>query len=328
MTTDTQPSRYRCVATGIEGFIQQVAVSYVRTGHFFYVSGTLGPTADGPAVDTKLIHKYGVDVSRWGRALRKSRGEANLQYIRHDRFFLLMATHGKSLFFELEGDQVSDCRRQPIKFAGYSISYRGGHPHVRIDLETYLGFKAQMVEESLRRDREMLEGMLSLPMFVPYAPVRRQLWHVCREMNRVRSAAGLEPLRQECLSFRRRIVRPFGELGGKAVGVGLVPVPESGLEERDMSDDVNWNKLDGPARVQTPANSLSSLPRLWSEKQRDAKPIELDVPKEEPKAMFPKDWGSGTRDDERDLKLLDGGPGALRPTAPPRGPGKGHEPKR
>lgn len=325
MTTETQPSPYRCVAAGIEGFIQQVAVSYVRTGHFFYVSGTLAPTADGPAVDAKLIHKYGVDVSRWTRALRKSRGEANLQYIRHDRFFLLMATHGKSLFFELEGDQVSDCRRQPIKFAGYSISYRGGHPHVRIDLETYLGFKAQMVEESLRRDREMLEGMLSLPMFVPYAPVRRQLWHVCREMNRVRSAAGLEPLRHECMSFRRRIVRPFGEPGGKVVGVRLVP--ESGLEEGDMSNEVDWNTLNGPAGEETPTNSLSGLPRLWREKQAVAKPVGLDVPKNELKAQFPEDWGSGMGDDERDLKLLDGGLGTPRPTGRPAAPGRGHEPK-
>jgi len=328
MTTNTQPSRYRCVAAGIEGFIQQVAVSYVRTGHFFYVSGTLGPRADGPAVDAKLIHKYGVDVSRWGRALRKSRGEANLQYIRCDRFFLLMATHGRSLFFELEREQVSDCRRQPIKFAGYSISYRGGHPHVRIDLETYLGFKALMVEESLRRDREMLEGMLSLPMFVPYAPVRRQLWHVCREMNRVRSAAGLEPLRHECLSFRRRIVRPFGVLRGPSVGVSLVPDPESGLEVSGMSTDVDWNKLHEPASKKTLANSLSCLPRLWHEQQRDAKPVNLDVSKDEPKATFPEGWGSSSGEDERDLTQLDGELSSLRPTGRPIGRGKGHEPKR
>jgi IS5 family transposase len=100
------------VATSVEGFIQQVAVSYIRTGHFFYVSGTLDADVDAEAIDAKLIHKYGVDVSRWARALRKANGEANLQYIRHDRFFLLMATHGRSLFFELEGEQVIRSERE------------------------------------------------------------------------------------------------------------------------------------------------------------------------------------------------------------------------
>jgi len=240
-----------------------------------------------------------------------------------------MATHGRSLFFELEGEQVSDCRRQPIKFAGYSISYRGGHPHVRIDLETYLGFKALMVEESLRRDREMLEGMLSLPMFVPYAPVRRQLWHVSREMNRVRSAAGLEPLRHECLSFRRRIVRPFGDLAaGTLVGVSRVPEPESDLEVGEMGIDVEWNTLRGPGQNGTPAQSLASLPGMSREKQGDAEPLDTGKPKDDPKAVFPERWGGISGDDTGDLIRPDGGLGNLWATGRPRGPGKEREPER
>lgn len=202
---------YRCIAASVEGFIQQVAVSYIRTGHFFYVPGTIPPDADAAAVDAKIIAKYGIDITRWGRALRKQRGDANLQYIRLHGFFLILATHGKSLFFELEGEQVQDCRRRPIKFAGYSLSYRGGHPHVRIDLEEYLAFKAGMTDLALRTSRPDLEAVLSMPRYVPYAPVRRQLWNVCREVNRVRVAAGLEPVAQDCLPLRRRIVRPFAE---------------------------------------------------------------------------------------------------------------------
>ncbi len=204
---------YRCVSASVAGFIQQVAVSYIRTGHFFYVSGTLPPDAVATTVDAKLIHKYGVHATRWARALRKARGEANLQYIRCDRFFVLMATHGRSLFFDLEGESVKDCRRQPIKFAGYSLSYRNAHPHVRIDLPTYLGFKASMAELALRMDRAGLEELLAIPRFVPYAPVRRQLLNVLREMNRVRGAAGLERLDEQCLPLRRSIVRPFGDDG-------------------------------------------------------------------------------------------------------------------
>lgn len=202
---------YRCIAASVAGFIQQVAVSYIRTGHFFYVAGELKPATDAAAVDAKLIHKYGVHTTRWARALRKVRGEANLQYIRHGRFFLLMATHGRSLFFELEGENVKDCRRMPIKFAGYSLSHRNGHPHVRIDVATYLGFKASMADLALRLDKAGLEELLAMPRFVPYAPVRRQLLNVLREVNRVRAAAGLERVDERCLPLRRTIVRPFGD---------------------------------------------------------------------------------------------------------------------
>lgn len=323
MAKDTGPTGYRCVAASIEGFIQQVAVSYIRTGHFFYVSGLLGADTDGLAVDAKLIHKYGVDVSRWGRALRKSRGEANLQYIRHDRFFLLMATHGKSLFFELEGNQVSDCRRQPIKFAGYSISYRGGHPHVRIDLETYLGFKAQMVGEALRRERDQLERMLSVPLWIPYAPVRRQMWNVCREMNRVRSAAGLAPLRPECMNARRRIVRPFGDAARVKEAIELAAA-DNGLEERTMSDDLEWDTLNGPGTREPNSAGLAGVPGRWQAGKPQLKPAETEVATPEPGAVFPEAWGCV--DDDRDA--TDSGLGSLWPTDRPRGPGKGREPGR
>jgi len=249
--------RYRCVAASIEGFVQQVAVSYIRTGHFFFVAGMLKSRVNPRDIDAKLILKYGVDATRWARALRKSRGDANLQYIRHNQFFLLMATHGKGLFFELEGEQVKDCRREPIKFAGYSLSYRGGHAHVRIELGTYLSFKAAMVEQAITLDREGVEELLATPWFVPYAPVRRQLWNVWREVNRTRSAAGLEPLGEDCLNLRRSIVRPFGDslasLGDQPTervqNVSRVASPTgiSSLEGEIHVPGFGWEHLSGPS---------------------------------------------------------------------------------
>jgi hypothetical protein len=241
----------------VAGFIQQVAVSYIRTGHFFYVCDTLRPEVDAASVDAKLIHKYGVDVTRWARALRKARGEANLQYIRYERFFLLMATHGRSLFFELEGESVRDCRRQPIKFAGYSLSYRNGHPHVRIDMQTYLGFKASMVDLALRMDKAEIEELLAIPRFVPYAPVRRQLLNILRDINRVRFAAGLKRVDEGCLPLRRTIVRPFGDYDRARVSADeeqttvwrdaslrVAAVQDSGGEDK-LRQDVGPRRLAG-----------------------------------------------------------------------------------
>ncbi len=303
MRTSTPKAGYRCVATSVEGFIQQVAVSYIRTGHFFYVAGRLGACADAATVDAKIIDKYSIDASRWTRSLRKSRGETNLQYIRHDRFFLIMATHGVGPFFVHEGEQVRDCRRRPIKFAGYSLSYRNGHPHVRIDLETYLGFKAAMVERALRASRADLEEHLRSPAFIPYAPVRRQLWNIGRMMNRVRAAAGLEPLHLDRMELRRRIVRPFGDLDH--TGKRGVSDDENAQEDR-VGDGDEWRELSGPRRAEPQGPPLVGLPRVPTlapiiERAlrpssgtaatgygSEVDPAAHDHPK--PKSVFPENW--------------------------------------
>lgn len=305
MGSDEQGHSYRCIAASVEGFIQQVAVSYIRTGHFFYVPGTLQPDADAAAVDAKIIRQYGIDISRWGRALRKQRGEANLQYIRHDRFFVIFATHGTGLFFQLEGEQVRDCRRMPIKFAGYSLSYRGGHPHVRIDLDEYNAFKSGMVDLALHTNRVVLESLLGIPRYVPYAPVRRQLWNIWREVNRVRAAAGLDLVSQECLPLRRRIVRPFGpaELTLHADEPAAVPVAVDvtatvatrgpTLEEKQMVIDELWDALRGPGKNVSSGTALE--PSLAS--PVGSVPIAPVVtppePKPEPLAVFPQTWLDG-----------------------------------
>jgi hypothetical protein len=119
---------YRCEAASLEGFVQQVAVSYLRNGYWFYVAGRVPEDKDPGDVDRKLIGKYGIDLSKWERARRKRSGLANVHYIRYCRFFLLLVTAGKHHFFAEEAEKIRDARRVPIKFAGYSLSYRGGHP--------------------------------------------------------------------------------------------------------------------------------------------------------------------------------------------------------
>ena len=130
---------YRYEAETIEGFVQQVAVSYVSKGYWFYVSGIVPEGKDPRAVAEKLIGKYGIAVSKFVRARRKVGGGANLQLILHGRIFLLLATQGEHLFFEEERTRIRDCREAPIKFASYAIGFRGGHVQVRIDRETERG---------------------------------------------------------------------------------------------------------------------------------------------------------------------------------------------
>src|SRR4051794_1656045 len=124
---------YRCEARTPEGFVQQLAVSYIANGYWFYVAGVIPETKDPRAVDEKLVRKYGIDISKFTRARRKRAGMANMQYIRFERFFVLIATHGRHRFFEEEHPAIRDIRERPVKFASYAVSYRGRHAHVRIE---------------------------------------------------------------------------------------------------------------------------------------------------------------------------------------------------
>lgn len=77
---------YRCEASSVEGFVQQLAVGYVQHGHFFYVTGKVPEGKDVYAVDAKLMERYGLDVSKWTRARAKGKGGSSVQYIRCGRF--------------------------------------------------------------------------------------------------------------------------------------------------------------------------------------------------------------------------------------------------
>src|SRR5262245_62039497 len=98
--------QYRCNATSLVGFIQQLAVCYLGRGYWHYVTGRVPEGKAAEEIDRKLIQKYGVAVNKWTRSRRKRRRlvaglppKASMQYIRHEDFFVLLATDGEHKFF-------------------------------------------------------------------------------------------------------------------------------------------------------------------------------------------------------------------------------------
>jgi len=205
---------YRCVCESIEGFVQQLAVGYVARGFYFYTSGTIKASKDPATVDAKLIDRYGIDVSKWQRARRKRAGVANLQYLRYDRFFVILATHGTHRFF---GDEpFRDIREAPIKFHGYSIGCGKGidgrwHASVRIHADEYRDLKAYFVDLAVHRSVENLAEEFHLVRFAPFARVRRQMLNILRAVNRKRNLAGLESVPQSALRLSRKPVKAFAD---------------------------------------------------------------------------------------------------------------------
>lgn len=212
---------YRCIASSPEGLVQQVAVSYLRHGYWWYVSGWIPRGKDPEDVDRKLIAKYEIDQTERQRAYRKKRGLANMQYIRHGRWFLLLATEGHHAFKQQERSQIRDCRRHPIKFEGYSISYRragvtpkgGGAPKwhacVRIDPWTYKQLKAFFLDRACHRSVENLARDFARVPYARFAPVRRQLLTIHRSVNKARQSQGFAEIPLAAVRLRREIQTPF-----------------------------------------------------------------------------------------------------------------------
>jgi hypothetical protein len=72
--------------------------------------------------------------------------------------------------------------------------------------------------------------------FEPYAPVRRQLLVLLREVNAVRRQAGFQVLPIDVLPLRRRIVKPFGDDGA------MKPMPTRQL---DLLSSINVAEITG-----------------------------------------------------------------------------------
>lgn len=205
---------YRCVTTSVEGFVQQLAVAYITHGYWFYVAGEIPEGKDPAAVDAKLINRYGIAISKWARCRRKKQGFANMQYLRHERFFVLLATKGRHEFFERERASLSDVRRKSIMFAGYSIGCRKGpdgrwHASVRIEHDLFVGLKSGLIEASRHRSARAVESTFSGIRLHMYAPVRGQLYEAWRAVNRARGIAGRSPIPVSVLPWPRRAVQPF-----------------------------------------------------------------------------------------------------------------------
>lgn len=219
---------YRCEANSPESVVQLIAASYLRHGYYWYVTGTIPERKDPHEIDRKLIHKYRIDVSTWERSHRKKRGLANAQYLRLERWFVLLVTEGHHALKAPtskggEKEQLRDCRRYPIRIAGYSISYRRAgvtakgetapkwHAHVRIDAPTLERITAHFLSIACHRSPENLAGELAQIRFARYAPIRRQLLTLLRKVNDARDRMGFEPLPHSVLALRRKPVKVYRE---------------------------------------------------------------------------------------------------------------------
>jgi hypothetical protein len=199
---------YRFEAASIAGLIQQLSVSYIKNNYFYYVMGCLRPGKDPALLDNKIIEKYEINKSKDGRYWDKKQGKANLQYLRFEEIYLILATPGTHKFYAAEEDAIRDARRIPIKVFNHSVSYQAGHPSVRIEEQEFKRLKVYFREIAAKRTAEVLYQELNGLPYERYAPVRSQLSGLLREVNRARKAAGMRPVSDSCVRWKRKVCRP------------------------------------------------------------------------------------------------------------------------
>lgn len=221
-----QKPKYKWEATALEGFIQQLAVGYVARGYFFYVTGRVPKRISAAEHDRRLIAKFDVAKSKWSRYRRKQRfgpdGRplANVQYLRHRDFWVLLATAGHHRFFtehEARNDvqqqiirQYRDVRESPITYGGYSVSWRD-RTSVRISPRAYNDLKAHFLQLAAKESKNSLEREFGRAPFEPYGGVTRQMFAILRAVNRVRRTAGLPLVPRLSIRVKRQVVKPFDE---------------------------------------------------------------------------------------------------------------------
>ena len=218
---------YKYEVTSLVGFLQRVATHLLPKGYYFFVQGNVPEGKDPSGLDAKLLSKYDVEKSEGARRWRKSQGLGNVQYVRFERSWILMATHGDHAIREGEGTNLKDVRRAPIRIGDYALYVKRGNylkkvsdddqpvsdgrwrVRVLIAREHYRELCAYFLSIACHRRAEALaEELYALP-YEPYAPVRKQLLKLLRLINAKRQAAGYSKLPPTCLRFKRDIVRAF-----------------------------------------------------------------------------------------------------------------------
>ena len=224
-TLMTNRSPYRCVATSIEGFLFQLSVSYITNGkYFFYVMGEVPAWRPEAELDSRMLKRYGVAISKFARCRRRKRigssGQrlANCQYLRFQDSWILLCQEGEHEFFERnqKRDQLGkvterwffDVRETAIQFKEYSIGYADERLSVRLTKRALSGLRNYYVSLALRPLPFIREELATFP-YEAYGGVLKQRYAIVRSMNIKRRAAGLPAIPTSYVRRRRKPVKPF-----------------------------------------------------------------------------------------------------------------------
>src|SRR5262249_18577125 len=128
---NARSSSQRYLVGSVEGMVQQL-VTLIAKGYRYYFVGTVKPYEDPHRIDARLLDYYAADLTKGQREVRKRKKLANFRYLRWNDWYIVRATEGSATkFWHEDASRIRDVRTVPIRFKGYSISFRpGGFPRL------------------------------------------------------------------------------------------------------------------------------------------------------------------------------------------------------
>ncbi len=229
----------RHLVASVDGMVAQL-VNLIGKGYRYYFVGLVAGSEAQLIRDERMLEYYEAHLPKWTRERRRKRGLANFRYLRYEGWFIVLATDGQApKFWNEDRQRIRDVRNTPIRFKGYSISYRQGgwkdrrlwsdpairerdmkwHVRVQLDAVTFDGVKAYFLNIAAHRQADFLAREFAELSFQPYRPVREQLFQILRAVNRARRQAGYQRVPAAVIRFKRRIVKPFAvaDIPGRTV---------------------------------------------------------------------------------------------------------------
>ena len=192
-------AEHKFEAESLGQFLRKVAIDYLRYGYTRYALRTIPEGKNLAKIDAKLMFIYQVAISRPQRARRRTKGLANVVYLRFGNRFILMADEG--LHPQFDKLCFLDFRFKPLVFDGYSIGFRGGKPCVSICAKRFRSTRKNLLKIALHNQSKVEHYFDNVSPF-SFPGIIRQKRKLLSDINKRRKAAGLRKVQID-LRFTR-----------------------------------------------------------------------------------------------------------------------------
>ena len=174
---------YHAEAKTSAELIRRLTKYYLPHGYYFFTTSTVPEHKDVAQVDRNIIEKYGLAISRTARSRNKAKGVARVQYLRHERQVILVATSGDHDFFE--DKSVRDCRLTPLPVWYYWITATQKRYRVKVCPESYHAVREKLLRLAEGgKEEAAIEAFHALP-WLNYPDIRKQRQRLLKEVTQV-----------------------------------------------------------------------------------------------------------------------------------------------
>ncbi len=169
-----------------DAMVRYLACNLLTKKYVFYSTSWIPDNNKDPLIiDARLLMLYDAHLSKEKQYRRSKAGFAKVKYLRCGQLCIIIATKGRSSFFNREA--WKDIREAPLHLEGYSISVNRQTEKVSVRLhpEAQRRLKREFTELAKETLSACETTVREFP-FLPFAGVRDGLFSLIRHLNECR----------------------------------------------------------------------------------------------------------------------------------------------